>query len=99
MSDRVGIARTATCQDLEERCFLQDAYQELKRAESEHAPINSLHEGYSVILEELDEFWVEVKKRAENRSARNTYMELVQVAAMAARTAKNVMGVPSGVWA
>lgn len=62
---------------------------ECSRAEDIHAPINSLHEGYAVILEELDEFWEQVRLKAEQRSPEAVLQELVQVAAMAARTAVN----------
>lgn len=36
---------------------LQDVANELKSARATHAPMNSHHEGYAVILEELDELW------------------------------------------
>jgi hypothetical protein len=68
-----------------DRAFLADVDTELCRARDGHAPINSAHEGYSVILEELDEFWEEVKRKRPDPGA--MYAELVQVAAMAARTA------------
>lgn len=64
---------------------------EIQRARAKHKPINSAHEGYAVILEELDEFWDEVKKSRELRDKRRMYDELVQIAAMAQRTAEDVM--------
>lgn len=64
---------------------------EIERARAGHRPINSVHEGYAVILEELDEFWEEVKKKREHRDKRAMYLELVQVAAMAQRTAEDVL--------
>lgn len=60
--------------------------EELQSAMKKHAGMNSAHEAYSVILEELDEFWDEVKKRRENRSDAAMAKELLQVAAMACRT-------------
>lgn len=42
---------------------------------------NSCHEGYAVILEELDELWDEVKKCKHD--AKNLKAEALQVAAMA----------------
>ena len=42
---------------------------------------HSAHEGYAVILEELDELWADVKQN-NNNNARN---EAIQVAAMAIR--------------
>jgi len=35
--------------------------EELERAESKFAPFNSAHEGYAVLLEEVDELWDVVK--------------------------------------
>jgi hypothetical protein len=58
---------------------------ETKRAVSLHGPMKSAHEAYGVILEELDEFWDEVKKKKELRDKANMRKELIQVAAMAIR--------------
>ncbi len=63
---------------------------ELHRARSIHHSIRSAHEGYAVILEELDELKEEVWKRA--RSKKKMRAEAVQVAAMAARFAVDVCG-------
>lgn len=62
---------------------LLDIRGEVLRAMSKHPPLNSPHEGYAVILEELDELWDEVKPN-QGRSV-NAQVEAVQVAAMAAR--------------
>jgi len=45
-------------------------------------PLNSTHEGYAVILEELDELWDTVKKNEPKKLMR---AEAVQVAAMSLR--------------
>lgn len=42
--------------------LLIEVAQELDSARIKHAPMVSPHEGYAVILEELDELWDEVKK-------------------------------------
>lgn len=48
-------------------------------ARQKHSPMQSAHEGYAVILEELDEVWDEIKTdRFEAAKA-----EMLQVAAMA----------------
>lgn len=49
---------------------------------------NSAHEGYAVILEELDEAWDEIK-RNDLAAARK---EMIQVAAMALRFLLDVEG-------
>ena len=48
-----------------------------------HEPMNSWHEAYAVILEELEEFWEEVKKKKPD--PQRIEEELRQVAAMAVR--------------
>ena len=64
--------------------------EELKRARSMHKGMNSAHEAYSVILEELDEFWDEVKKKRERRDTDAMGKELIQIAAMAIRAASDL---------
>lgn len=56
---------------------------ELGRAMRKHPPIRGPHEGYAVILEEMDELWAEIKRQATNPEALRK--EAVQVAAMAMR--------------
>lgn len=58
---------------------------ELKRARKLHAPYHSSHEAYAVILEELDEYWDEVKKKGENRNREAMCKELIQIATTAIR--------------
>lgn len=54
---------------------------ELIEATKRFGPMASAHEGYAVILEELDEMWDEVKANSTKRARE----EAVQVAAMATR--------------
>jgi len=59
---------------------------ELERARSLHpTPFHSAHEGYAVLLEEVDELWDEVKKSPKKRSVAQIQLEAIQVAAMALR--------------
>ena len=56
---------------------------ELFRAYSNHAPMNSPHEGWAIIKEEVDELWKDVKgNHGESEAAR---IEAMQVAAMGVR--------------
>jgi hypothetical protein len=64
---------------------------ELTRARGHFPNINSLHEGYAVILEELEEFWAEVMAKRSERSPAQQRRELIQIAAMAIRTASDVV--------
>lgn len=63
---------------------------ELTEARSSHERINSAHEAYSVILEELDEFWEQVRMKREARDKGEMLKELVQIAAMAQRAAEDL---------
>lgn len=63
---------------------------EIARAREHHAPINSAHEGYAVILEELEEFWREVQRKRAERDPAAMLEELVQCATMCLRTAVDI---------
>jgi len=63
---------------------------EVARARDLHPPINSAHEGYAVILEELDEFKVEVWKKQRLRDRDQMLAELIQCAAMCVRVAVDI---------
>lgn len=52
------------------------------------AGFHSGHEAYGVILEELDEFWDEVKRQRPNPVL--LLKELIQIAAMCERTAEDL---------
>lgn len=59
---------------------------ELDRARNANPePFNSPHEGYAVILEEIDELWEEVRKNRSKRDLHLMRAEALQVAAMALR--------------
>ena len=72
--------------------FAEMVRKELVAAREGNAPQNSLHEAYAVILEEVDEFWDEVKKKASKRVDSEILTELVQIAAMCQRAAEDVLG-------
>lgn len=59
-------------------------FDELERA-SRWPAMNSAHEGYAVLLEEVDELWDHVKTRQPDRDLNKMTKEAVQVAAMAVR--------------
>ena len=54
-----------------------------------HPPLHSLHEAYAVLLEEVDEFKEQVWKQAAARDRQAVLLELVQIAAMAMRAARD----------
>lgn len=65
---------------------------EVYRAINKHTPMNSHHEGYAVLLEEVDELWDEVKKQTANRDESNLQTEAIQIAAMAIRFVLDTTG-------
>ena len=70
--------------------ILYDVKFELQRAISVNGDFASPHEGYAVMLEELDELWDEVRKNKSDRDYDNMYQECVQVAAMAVKFADSL---------
>jgi hypothetical protein len=66
-----------------QRRIVTDVLAELQEATVKFGPFASAHEGYAVILEELDELWVEVRTKTGTRESQ--YAEAKQVAAMAMR--------------
>ena len=65
--------------------------EEYSRATAKNGAFNSAHEGYAVILEELDELWDEVKLKASLRDPDRMQKEAVQVGAMALRFLVDVL--------
>jgi len=63
---------------------------ELDDARDNNVSFNSLHEGYAVLLEEVDELWDEVKKKPKKRDKAKLLEELVQIGAMAQRMAEDL---------
>lgn len=75
--------------------FQEEVQLELQMAHKMHPRLlDDKHYAYAVILEELDEFWVEVKKKRSDK--KRLLEELIQVAAMAQRAAED-MGLIPGV--
>lgn len=70
--------------------FLSDVSAEVARATSKYPPFNSAHEGYAVLLEEVDELWTEVKRKQIERDPHALITESLHVAAMATRFAVEI---------
>lgn len=70
--------------------FQELVSKEIMRARAKHPKINSFHEGYAVLLEEVDEFKELVWKLAwKDGDKANMLSELTQIAAMAQRIAED----------
>ena len=67
------------------KALLEEVFIEWQTARTKHAPLNSAHEAYAVILEEVEEFWAETMKKRAERDKANMRKELIQIAAMACR--------------
>ena len=65
-----------------EELAVKEIIHEYRRATKKFGSFASTHEGYAVILEELDELWDEIKKNSSKEVMRK---EAVQVAAMGLR--------------
>ena len=68
--------------DTAEEIAIKEIIQEYKRATEKFGIFASTHEGYAVILEELDELWDEIKVNNPKEMLRK---EAIQVAAMGFR--------------
>ena len=71
--------------------FLGEILRQIVLARAMHPPINSLHEGYAVLAEEVEEFWEEVRKKSADRDYHNARLELAQVCAVAWRIVHDVL--------
>lgn len=63
---------------------------EVMTAEAKWPPMNSAHEAYAVLLEEVDELWEHVKTNQAKRDIPAMRKEALQVAAMALRFVRDV---------
>ena len=80
--------------NLRTKAFFDLAASELDRAMKRYPKLSSLHEAAAVIREEWDELWDEAKKwRGElpGEMRANVLKKCVQIAAMAARTAEDLL--------
>lgn len=65
--------------------IFMEGYREATRASQAYPPMNSPHEGYSVLFEEVDELWEHVRVKQGKRNVVGMREEAVQIMAMAAR--------------
>lgn len=70
--------------------ILMEVEEELNKACAKFPGFHSEHEGYAVILEEVDELWEMVKLKPENRDKELMKREAIQIAAMSLRFIKDL---------
>lgn len=71
----------------------EEAFGALQKARAKHGPMASAHEGYAVLLEEVEELWKEVKRQERDPAAMRK--EALHCAAMALRFIVDVCDVPA----
>ncbi len=64
---------------------LDDIVDEARHGIDKHGTFHSLHEGFGVLYEEVDELWEEVRIKRSRQDPQNIYHEAMQVAALALR--------------
>lgn len=79
---------------------INDVMAELARARGKFGKFNNAHEGYAVILEEVEELWADVRTNPQKaypeaidpqqRHRTKMRAEAIQIAAMAVRFAEDV---------
>lgn len=67
---------------------------ELRRANKVYKPFNSAHEGYAVMLEEMDELFDEIRKKRPDKNRMQD--EAIQVGAMAIKFIQSCCAKPIG---
>lgn len=68
-----------------EEYLFHEIKQELTRAQKDYPAFNTAHEGYAILLEEVDELWDIVKQKQSRRDYSAMGDEAKQIAAMAIR--------------
>jgi len=68
--------------------FIVDQLEEVMSADKKHSAIRSIHQGYGILLEEVDEFWDWVRRQGDERDMQAMRHELVQIASTAQRIAR-----------
>lgn len=84
-SERIEATRRKIHNAANVAAVLEMVRRELASATAKFPPMNSAHEGYGILAEEVDELWDEIKAKQGERRLDNLRAEAVQVAAMAVR--------------
>lgn len=69
--------------------FAELVRDEVAWAREKYKPMASLHEGFAILQEEVEELWDEIKKKPSKRDKANLLHEAIQVGAMVQRLAED----------
>lgn len=72
----------------------REILEEFNRATGAYGPFASAHEGYAILLEEVDELWDEIKVKQSNHDLDAMRREAIQIGAMAMRFIHDVTDRP-----
>lgn len=75
---------------MEEMSIYEQIAEELECAKIHGETFASLHEGYAVILEELEEVWEITLQKKRDRDPKKLKAELIQLAAMAVKAIDSI---------
>lgn len=70
--------------------FLEEVSAEVKRRRKEGKSVDSIHEGYGLLAEEVYEFFLEVCKKTSKRTNKLAHGELIQIAALCQRISEDL---------
>lgn len=88
ISDRVRALECPVAEPI--AATVHEIIHEVTTAEAKWPPMNSAHEAFAVLNEEVDELWDHVKTKQANRDLPSMRKECVQVAAMAVRFIRDI---------
>ena len=63
--------------------LLEEISEEIESARKKYGKIANMHEAYSIILEELDEFWDSIKGKEDMQKTRKELIQVVSACFMA----------------
>ena len=63
--------------------LLEEISEEIESARKKYGKIANTHEAYSIILEELDEFWDSIKGKEDMQKTRKELIQVVSACLMA----------------
>ena len=73
--------------------ILKEIINEVKSARNKYPAFHSNHEGYAVLLEEIEELWNYIKESKSTKADDKMRKECIQIAAMSIRFIEDLYGI------